>query len=144
MPFLAGQVVTAGQMDRIQPRPYSAAGSGTVAAGSTNADVTGATITLTTQTANAVFKAVCVWDFNTTGVPGGSSTARLALDGVGQSPLATWRGDAANERGTVSQAYHGTVASAGSHTFKLIASTATNTEVLGANCSIVVEITEVV
>lgn len=144
MPILAGQVVTAQQLNHLQPTAYSATGSGTVAAGSTNADVTNATITLTTETAGAVFKAWCTWDFNATGVPGGSSTARLAIDGVGQSPLATFRGDAANERGTVAQMYRGTVASAGSHTFKLIATTATNTECLGANCSIVVEITEVV
>lgn len=144
MAILAGQTVTETMLNNLQPTPYSATGSGTVAAGSTNADVTNATITLTTETAGATFKAWCTWDFNATGVPGGSSTGRMALDGVGQSPLATFRGDAANERGTVSANYRGTIAAAGSHTLKLIATTATNTECLGANCSIVVEITEVV
>ncbi|HEY9410313.1 MAG TPA: hypothetical protein VIP77_12090 [Jiangellaceae bacterium] len=144
MPILAGQVVTAQQLTRLQPVSYNAAGSGTIAASSTNADVTGATITLTTETANAVYKAWCVWDFNTTAAPGASSTARMALDSVGQSPVATFRGDNSAERGTVAQVYRGTLPSAGSHTFKLIATTATNTECLGANCSITVEINEVV
>ena len=144
MPILAGQVVTAQQLTRLQPVSYSAAGSGTVVASSTNADVPSASITLTTETAGAVYKAWCVWDFNTTAAPGASSTGRLALDGVGQSPLATFRGDNSAERGTVGQVYRGTVASAGSHTFKLIVTTATNTECLGANCHVVVEITEVV
>lgn len=144
MTIFAGQVLDAQTLNHLQPTSYNAVGSGTVAAGSTNADVTNATITLTTETANATYKAWCTWDFNATGVPGGSSTGRMALDGVGQSPLATFRGDAANERGTVSANYRGTIASAGSHTLKLIATTATNTECLGANCHIIVEITETV
>lgn len=143
MAFLAGDRIKADRLNRLQTITYGAIGSGTVAASSTNADVTSATVTITTEAASAVYKATCVWDYNATGVPGASSTARLAIDGVGQSPLATFRGDAANERGTVSQTYRGTLGAAGTYTFKLIATTAAGVEVQGVNSSITVDITEV-
>ncbi|MGQ4358573.1 hypothetical protein [Streptomyces sp. SAS_272] len=143
MAFLAGEMATAGRINRLQSASYGAIGSGVVSASSTNVDVPSATVTVTTETAGARYVATCVWDYNTLGIPGASSTARMALDGVGQSPLATFRGDAASERGTITQTYRGTLGAAGSYTFKLIASTATNTEVQGVNCSITVEITEV-
>jgi hypothetical protein len=143
MAFLAGEVITAARLNRLQTITYGAIGSGTVAASSTNADVTSATISITTEVASAQYKAICVWDYNATGVPGASSTARLAIDGVGQSPLATFRGDAANERGTIGQTYEGTLGAAGTYTFKLIASTSTNVEIQGVNSSITVDITEV-
>lgn len=143
MAFLAGERITAARLNRLQPTVYGAIGSGTVAASSTNADVTSATVSVTNETVDAQYKAWCVWDFNATGVPGASSTARLAIDGVGQSPLATFRGDAANERGTVTAVYEGVLTTAATRTFKLIATTSTNVEVQGVNCSITVEITEV-
>lgn len=143
MAYLAGERITAARLNRLQPTPYGAVGSGVISASSTNADVTSATVTFTTATAGAAYKAWCTWDFNALGIPGGSSTARLAIDGVGQSPLATFRGDAANERGTVSQVYTGTLSASGSHTFKLIATTSTNVEVQGVNCGLIFEITEV-
>lgn len=143
MAFLSGERITSTRLNRLQPTVYGAIGSGTVAASSTNADVTSATVSITNETANAQYKVWCVWDFNTTGIPGGSSTARLDIDGVGQSPLATFRGDAANERGTVTQVYEGNLGTVATRTFKLIVTTATNTECLGTNCSITVEITEV-
>jgi hypothetical protein len=143
MAFLAGERITAARLNRLQTVTYGAIGSGTVVASSTNADVTSATVTITTEAASAQYKAICVWDYNATGVPGASSTARLAIDGVGQSPLATFRGDAANERGTVTQTYEGNLGAAGTYTFKLIATTSTNVEIQGVNCSITVDITEV-
>lgn len=143
MAFLPGERITAARLNRLQPVVYGAIGSGTVAASQTNADVTSATVTLTTQAANAQYKAWCVWDFNATGVPDASSTGRMAIDGVGQSPLATFRGDASNERGTVTAVYEGNLTAVSSYTFKLIATTAANVTVQGVNCSVTVEITEV-
>lgn len=143
MAFLAGERITATRLNRLQPVVYGAIGTGTVAASSTNTDVPSATVSVTNTTVNAVYKAWCVWDFNATGVPGASSTGRLAIDGAGQSPLATFRGDAISERGTVCQVYEGTLTTAATRTFKLIATTASGVEVQGVNSSITVEITEV-
>ena len=144
MAFLAGEMLTAARANRQQSRTYSAIGSGTIPASSTNVDVTGATVTFTTETAGASFKAWCVWDFNSLGASAASSTGRLVVDGVNQLPLVVFRGDAAADRGTQAQNYVGTLGAAGSHTLKLITSTSTNTECLGSNTSITVEIAEVV
>lgn len=143
MAFLAGERITATRLNRLQPVVYGAIGTSTVAASSTNTDVPSATVSVTNSTVNAVYKAWCVWDFNATGIPGASSTGRMAIDGVGQSPLATFRGDAANERGTVIAVYEGVLTTAATRTFKIIATTSTNVEVQGVNSSITVEITEV-
>ena len=144
MAFLAGERLTAGRANRLQPRTYPIAiGSGTIAASSTNVDVPSATITLTTEAAGATFKVWAVFDFNSLGASAGSSTGRLVVDGANQVPLAVFRQDATADRGTHAQSYTGTLAAAGSHTFKLIVSTSTNTECLGSNTYLVVEITEV-
>lgn len=143
MAILAGQRVTAGQLNRIQPKSYGAVGSGSIAASQTNADVTDATVTFEAETL-ATYTAWCVWDYNVTGATAATGTARLAIDGVNQSPLATFNGTANNQRGTITQEYHGVLAATGSHTFKLVASTSTNMAVIGTNSSIVVEIKEVV
>lgn len=142
MSFQAGEVATAARLNYLQTQVYYAIGSGTVAASQTNADVTDATVTFTTSTANARYAAFCVWDFDNPGAPGGDGTARLSIDAVNQSPLATW-GSSSGGRGTVSQNYSGTLSSTGSHTFKLVATTNTNMQVLGVNCSIMVMIMEV-
>lgn len=144
MSYAAGDRITATRLNNLQSAVYGAIGSGTVAASQTNADVTDATVTFDTQTDGAQYIAWCVWDYNASGAPAATSTARLVIDGASQSPLATFNASGATERNTVSQVYQGTIASAGSHTFKLIATTSTNTTVLGVNSSITVQIMEVV
>lgn len=145
MAYAAGDRQTASRTNNLQSRVFYAIGSGTILASQTDADVTDATVTFTTLTDNATYYAFGVWDFNATGgVPGASSTGRLVIDGATQSPLATFRGDAANDRGTCPQNYSGTLTSAGSHTLKLQGTTATNTNILGTNCSILVIVEEVV
>lgn len=143
MAISAGEKITAARLNRLRTTTYGAIGSGTVAASQTNADVPSATVTITTETDGAQYKAIGVWDFNASGVPAAASTARLAINGTAQSPLATFLGDAANDRGTTPQVYQGTLGTAGSYTFKLIATTSTNTTVQGTNSSITVDITEV-
>ena len=143
MAFLAGEVITAARLNRLQSTTYSAIGTTTIAASSTNVDVPSATVTFTTETAGATYRAFCVWDFNSLGASAGSSTGRLVVDAANQLPLAVFRQDATADRGTQAQNYTGTLGTAGSHTLKLIVSTSTNTECLGSNCSIIVEITEV-
>lgn len=143
MPFLAGQIVTAQQLNRIQPKKYGAVGSGTIVGAATNADVPSATVTMTTETA-ATYVAWCVWDANVS--TGGTATllGRMNLDGVNQSPLGTMLQPTSLGRGQPVQQYTGTLGAAGSHTFKLVASPLANQTVQGTNCSIIVEITEIV
>ncbi|MGW1271269.1 hypothetical protein [Streptomyces sp. NPDC002491] len=144
MGFLAGETLTAARLNRLQTKTDGAIGSGTVAVSQTNADVPSATVTMVTETAGARYKVIGVWDFSASGAPGGTSTGRLAIDGAAQSPLVTFGGTASGDRGTQVQEYTGTLGAAGSHTFKLIATTNTNTTVQGVNSSVTVDITEVV
>lgn len=144
MPILAGQTVTETIFNRLRPKKYYAVGSGTLTGPLTNSDVTGATITVTTETAGAEYAVWCVWDLNNNGAPGGSANGRMALDGVPQTPLATFHDADAVGRGTSPQNYGGTLATAGSHTFKLVASPNSGQQVQGVNCSIMVEIAEVI
>lgn len=143
MALVSGNRATGDRINNLQSKIYYAIGSGTIAASQTNADVTSATVTFETLTDNATYAAFCVWDFNVTGTPAASSTARLDVDGVDQSPLATFNGTANNERGTVAQNYSDVLPTAGSHTLKLQATTSTNTTVQGVNCSILVIVEEV-
>ena len=143
MPILAGQIVTAGQLNRIQPKKAGAVGSGTVVGPQTNADVPSATVTMVTETA-AKYVVWCVWDVNVTSSSSGTWLGRMALDGVNQSPLGTMNHPATPGRGQPVQMYTGTLTAAGSHTFKLVASPLSGQTVQGVNCSIVVEITEIV
>lgn len=144
MAFQAGERMTAARLNRLQPKTYSAVGSGTLTGAQSNADVTDATITLTTEVANATYKAWCVWDCITTNTASGTLLARMSLDGSALTPLATFNGPDSGERGTIGQHYSGTLTASGSHTFKLIASPNANQQVQGTNSSIMVEITEVV
>lgn len=143
MPILAGQVVTAAQLNRLQPKKYSAVGSGTLTGPLSNADVTGATITVAAETA-ASYTVWCVWDTNTTAINSGTQIGRLAIDGVNQSPLGVTADPDSGARNGAAQTYQGTLTAPGSHTFKLVASPLTGQQVQGVNCSILVEITEVV
>ncbi|MGW5352198.1 hypothetical protein ACWERV_17015 [Streptomyces sp. NPDC004031] len=144
MGFLAGETVTADRLNRLQPTVYFAIGSGMVVGAQTNADVPSATITLTTQTAGATYTAECVWDVDLTGATTATGTARMMLDGTAQPPLAVFGQEVATDRLTTAQNYSGTLATAGSHTFKLVASPAANQQIQGVNSSIKVTIYEVV
>ncbi|SCK20044.1 hypothetical protein YUYDRAFT_02074 [Streptomyces sp. ScaeMP-e48] len=143
MPILAGQIVTASQLNRLQPKKYGAVGSGTIAGAATNADVPSATVTVDTETA-ANYVVWCVWDANVSAASTGTLLGRLNLDGVNQSPLATMNQPTSAGRAQPSQQYIGTLSAAGSHTFKLVASPMASQTVQGVNCSLIVEITEVV
>ncbi|MFD9757950.1 carbohydrate-binding protein [[Kitasatospora] papulosa] len=143
MPILAGQIVTATQLNRLQPKKYGAVGTSAITGPSTNTDVPGASLTITTETA-ANYVVWCVWDANVSGAGTGTLLGRLALDGINQSPLATMNHPASGGRSQPTQQYIGTLPTAGSHTFKLVASPLTLQTVQGTNCSILVEITEII
>lgn len=144
MSIAAGEIVTAARLNLLQPVTYYAQGSGTLAGAATNGDVPSATVTFDTQNDNAVYAVTGVWDWDLTGATTSTGTARIAVDGVNQSPLCTFAGEVGTDRATVTQSYRGTLAAAGSHTIKLVASPAANQQIQGANSSISIAIYEVV
>lgn len=79
------------------------------------ADVTSASITLTTTRANTVVLVWAVFDVQSTGTTD-EFTGGLAVDGVYQTCSAFWR---ATGEGSVAQNYAITLAATGSHTLKL-------------------------
>lgn len=121
MPILAFEVVTADRLNRMQPTEYFVAASGDVALTGSAADITGATITFSTNAANA--KAACTWfaDTDSTNTTAAIASTYLNVDGVDQtSPMTIQEQGTANDtRPTVGQQSTVTLASAGSHTIKL-------------------------
>jgi hypothetical protein len=129
MAFLAGENITAGRLNRLQPKPYFVKATGSLAAGSTNADVPGCSIPFTTEAANAVVK--CSWstDYDLSGASTTLASSRLLLDGATGSDVFTINQEnagGANDRITAAQFWQFTVASAGAHTIKMTATTPAN------------------
>ncbi|MFJ9887186.1 hypothetical protein ACIQRW_15130 [Streptomyces sp. NPDC091287] len=150
MPILAGQTVTAGQLNRMQPVPYEAIASSATAvlATTTIVDVPGATVTLTTTTPNAIYRVTGIFDV----LPGATSASVLVfgflnVNGTTDTGVAI-QGLTSSMRATVSQTWRGTLAAAGSHTLKLQASLSgalgSGATIRPQNSKISIEILEVV
>lgn len=148
MSFLAGETITAGRLNRLQPVDYDAAATSALAVGnSTYADIPGCSITLTTGAANATYKAWAVLDCSVTAV---STTAlmvgRHVVDGVVDTGIAVYAMDTL-DRATIAMMWRGTLASAGSHTLKLqgalTATVASGGSFLQSDTKLMVTITEV-
>ena len=124
MPILSGQVVTADDLNHLKPTTYQARASATLNGIVVNADVVGATITLTTETDNAVFVVSAAFDFRWTGIAALTATGNLSVDGVLQSgqAIAGQNPGASADRMTAGNVWRGTLATAGSHTLKLVGS----------------------
>lgn len=145
MPILAGQIIEAAALMRLQTKSYSATGTGGPLVGpQSNADVTGCTLTITTETAGATYKAWVVIDHDKTTANSSVNFGRLNVDGVNQSTTTGSAQDAVTDRTVAGQNYHGVLATAGSHTLKVVASPPTGNQILNTNTTLVVEITEVV
>ncbi|MEO3923017.1 hypothetical protein ABGB07_03925 [Micromonosporaceae bacterium B7E4] len=119
--ILAGEIVPAGRLGRMQPVTYEAAASSSldITDSTTISDITGASVTLTTAAANAI--AIVDGTFDCNVITTNASTlmlGRLNVDGSDQTAQATYAMDTAL-RGTVTQTWRVTLASAGSHTLKL-------------------------
>nr|MDT0658020.1 hypothetical protein [Micromonospora sp. DSM 115978] len=124
--ILAGEIVSAGRLGALQPTTYYAVCTTDLVAGNTDQDVVGATVTFDTVFDNAVYVAEAVFDMD--GVTSGSTSVcigMLNVDGVTDSAQALSQvGSAsASSRVTAAQRWHGTLASAGSHTIKLMGTT---------------------
>lgn len=148
MPFLAGQTITAAQLNRIQPVTYEGIASSTLSTTTTVADVVGASVTLTTTAANAIYVVNATFDMFASTASGTTALqGRLDVDGVNAGREAVFIAATTGERGTVHQQWRGTLALAGSHTLKLrgLKSGAVGTyQIISGSTIIGIEITEVV
>jgi len=143
MAILAGETVTAAKLNRLQPKRYTTNASAIVPA-STTADITGCSITVTTETAGAGYMVVGSGDFNPTGIPGGDSQIRLDVDGTDASGLIVYRSSSGTDRFSQGRTWYGTLAAAGSHTLKLEATTAANVVIEALHTTMTLIIYEVV
>ncbi|MEU9606147.1 hypothetical protein [Streptomyces sp. NPDC048057] len=120
MPILAGQIVTAAQLDRLQPTPYSAECTAALTGTTSYQPIPGLTITLATETAGARFTASGVFDCSVTVVHATNlMVGKLQVGGTDQSGLAIHAMDTP-DRDTVAMSWSGTLASAGTQTFTLL------------------------
>lgn len=144
MAFLAGERITAARINRLQPTPYSATGSGNLALSTSEADVTGASITLTTETDGAYYVCHATFAFDITSATTSFATGNMYLDGSAITGSCRWSGEVTTDFGTDTQMWHGAVGTAGSHTFKLRGSMSSGTgiQILGAFTRIIVTIYE--
>lgn len=140
--FAAGETVRAGKLNRLQPVCFRAVGSGTVAGGSTEAAITGCSITFSTQAANAIALINGHFSVDLGGATTGLMQGRCFVDGAIISTMARFSGEVATEECTVSQNWRQTLTTVGSHTIDLRATTGTNVTLTGAYCTIDVTIYE--
>lgn len=143
MGFLAGEDITAGRLNRLQPTTYWAQASGTVAASQTNVDVPGATLSITTQTANAQLEIVWFADFDMTGAGTATGSVRPFVGATGAPAFAVFGAEVTTDRGTPGNTWVTTVAAASTFTVKLVATTTAN-QTLNIYTTLKVTVTEVV
>jgi hypothetical protein len=145
MPIAAGQKITAGQLERMQPKTYDATASGTLTGPQSGVDVPGATVTFTTTTANAIAVVHASFDFDFTAATTTLGSGRLVVDGVATGLFALFQQGpgAAADRVVSTQSYRVNLGAAGSHTLKLSATVPTGMT-LNQYTAMVVTVYEVV
>jgi hypothetical protein len=140
----AGAVVTADELRRLQPTTYQAIATADLAGSVTTTDVTGATVTLTTETDDAVFVATGVFDFDLTGAVTTTGQGFLAVDGTRETAEALLGAEVSTDRGTTTQMWRGTLGTAGSHTLKLQGTLPANMEINATHTTLTITIYEVI
>jgi hypothetical protein len=144
MPILAGERVTAARLNRLQPKTYSVTSNALLSGSVTDSDVPGASISLTTETDNAVYLATAAADLDLSGATTNLGRCKLSVDSSIQSPEALFQAAAATDRVTASQQWRGTLGSAGSHTLKLVATLPASMDLRNIHTGLIVVIYEVV
>jgi hypothetical protein len=151
MPILAGDRVTAAQLNRLQTKTFAAVATSTLAASSTDADIVGASVTFTTETDDAIFEAIGDFQVIWTGAGTSSAVGKIALDGniqAGQIATRQAPGTAADngDSAAMSRTWRGTLGTAGSHTIRLVGTTGASQTISSASSAttLTVRVTEVV
>ena len=146
MAFLAGETITAGRLQRLQPTPYAATGTSNLTLASTETDVPGASITLTSETNGALYVCQAVFSFDIVTDTTDRAEGILHLDGTQVSGNARWAGQDALNFAMAPQQWQGALGSAGEHTLKLRGFRSTDAagriDVLGAFTKIQVTVYE--
>lgn len=104
------------------PATFAAASTANVdLANSVEVDITGASVTFSTATANARFLCIASFYFSCIGgASNGIALGKLSVDGAVQTAFANFTGlFSTPERHNLAQSWIGTLAAAGSHTLKL-------------------------
>jgi hypothetical protein len=147
MAILAGEIVSAGRLGLLQPTTYDAACTSALTVGTAEADVVGASITFTTAGANAIYVVEGIFDVIVDAAAAGTNVlGRCAVDGASLGASAVYEMNAP-DRGPANQIWRGTLASAGSHTIKLLGNKSTASgvaRILNINTTIHLTIYEVV
>jgi hypothetical protein len=121
--FAPGQFITAQRLNRLQPKIYWAAASGTTAVSQSGVDVAGTSIPITIETDGAQVDIAWSIAAYATAITGGLVSAR-ALLGVDASPAyAVAQFSAATEKVSAANTWVATVATAGAYTAKIVATT---------------------
>lgn len=124
MAFLAGETITAGRLNRLQPKLYHATGTGLdIGALQDDVDVPGLSIPVSVGTAGATYQATIAVSFYNISPSGAVGSARLYLDNLGVGVFGVYADADNSGKATVVQTYQGTISTAGSHTFKVVATT---------------------
>lgn len=144
MPILSGQIVTAADLNHLKPTTYLATQTADVSGSVTNADLTGLSITLDTETDNAIYFAVAFLDFDHSGSTTTVAVGKFQVDGVTQGGEVVYQQGISTDRMTPGNTWRGTLATAGSHTLKMIATIPANITCHITNSKLHVVIYEVV
>lgn len=147
MPFLAGQRITAARLQRLQPAEYSATGTANVVLTSSDQVLTGAQVTLVSETAGATFVCQGFYSFDITSDTTDYAEGTMYLDGTKVSGSVRWAGANSSNFAMAAQMWRGSLGAAGAHTFDLRAFKSGSTggiQTLGAFTNLLVTVYEVV
>lgn len=126
MPLSSGQVVTADDLNHLKPTTYLARCDANLVGIVVDTDISGCSIPLTTETDNAVYVAELFIgaDWQTPAAAGNVIQGKLSVDGSIQSGVAQMEQAAGTtgDTGTPGMVWRGTLATAGVHTLKAVAS----------------------
>jgi hypothetical protein len=144
MAFASGERLRASKLNRVQPTTYIGRSSADLNGAVTDTDITGATVTVTTVAANAVYVAVGIFDVDLTGATTSLARGKLSVDGAIQTPEAFLAAEVTTDRGTPGQIWRGTLGAAGNHTLKLVATLPASISLRNPHTAIQVTIYEVI
>lgn len=144
MGYLAGERMTAARTNRLQPRTYGAVGSTNLALTTSEQDIAGATVTVTSETPGAIYVVRADFSFDITSATTAFASGLCYLDGAALTGNARWSGEVATDFGPATFGWRGAVGAAGSHTWKLrgVMSSGTGITILAAFTTLTVVIYE--